>query len=141
MCISEARVRDLWNIVEMFVEPFRILCAKRATLSLYTFFASKGKDQNTQARTAGVVQACHNLLVSQTGFQQPGFWITMVGFRIPLAGFQIPKPWIPDSTDQNYLDSGFRITLHGAKIQFVNECCTSAARYSFSLRQMRILRT
>ena len=37
MCISEARVRDLWNIVEMFVEPFRILCAKRATLSLYTF--------------------------------------------------------------------------------------------------------
>ena len=39
----------------------------------------------------------------QTGFQQPGFWITMVGFRIPLAGFRIPKPWIPDSTDQNYL--------------------------------------
>ena len=31
----------------------------------------------------------------------------MVGFRIPLAGFRIPKPWIPDSTDQNYLDSGF----------------------------------
>ena len=45
--------------------------------------------------------------------QQPGFWITiMVGFRIPLAGFQIPKPWIPDSTDQNYLDFEFRITLH-----------------------------
>ena len=39
----------------------------------------------------------------------------MLGFRIPLAGFRIPKPWIPDSTDQNYLDSGFRITLHGAK--------------------------
>ena len=51
----------------------------------------------------------------QAGFQQPGFWITMLGFRIPLAGFRIPKPWIPDSTDQNYLDSGFRITLHGAK--------------------------
>ena len=51
----------------------------------------------------------------QSGFQQPGFWITMLGFRIPLAGFRIPKPWIPDSTDQNYLDSGFRITLHGAK--------------------------
>ena len=50
----------------------------------------------------------------QSGFQQPGFWITMLGFRIPLAGFRIPKPWIPDSTDQNYLDSGFRITLHGA---------------------------
>ena len=33
----------------------------------------------------------------------------MLGFRIPLAGFRIPKPWIPDSTDQNYLDSGFRI--------------------------------
>ena len=31
----------------------------------------------------------------------------MVGLRIPLAGFWIPKPWIPDSTDQNYLDSGF----------------------------------
>ena len=39
--------------------------------------------------------------------QQPGFWIAiMVGFRIPLAGFRIPKPWIPDFTDQNYLDSG-----------------------------------
>ena len=48
----------------------------------------------------------------QTGFQQPGFWITMAGFRIPLAGFRIPKPWIPDSTDQNYLDSGFRIPDH-----------------------------
>ena len=46
--------------------------------------------------------------------QQPGFWITiMIGFRIPLAGLRIPKPWIPDSTDQNYLDSGFRTTLHG----------------------------
>ena len=66
-------------------------------------------------RSAGVAQACHNFLISQTGFQhEPGFWITMVGFRIPLAGFRIPKPWIPDSTDQNYLDSGFRITLHGA---------------------------
>ena len=52
---------------------------------------------------------------TDSGFhnQQPGFWITiMVGFQIPLAGFRIPKPWIPDSTDQNYLDSGFRITLH-----------------------------
>ena len=28
-----------------------------------------------------------------------------------------------------------------AQIQFVNECFTSAARYSFSLRQMRFLRT
>ena len=43
-----------------------------------------------------------------------GFRIPLVGFRIPLAGFRIPKPWIPDSTDQSYLDSGFRITLHGA---------------------------
>ena len=52
--------------------------------------------------------------------QQPGFWITiMVGFRIPLAGFRIPKPWIPDSTDQIYLDSGLRITLHGAINQFI----------------------
>ena len=41
--------------------------------------------------------------------QQPGFWITI------MVGFRIPKPWIPDSTDQNYLDSGFQITLDGAK--------------------------
>ena len=44
------------------------------------------------------------------------------GFRV--CGFRIPHPWIPvsmasissipDSTDQNYLDSGDRITLHGA---------------------------
>ena len=44
----------------------------------------------------------------------------MLGFRIPLAGFRIPKPWIPDSTDQNYLDSGFRITLHGAREEFLS---------------------
>ena len=37
----------------------------------------------------------------------------MVELPIPLAGFRIPKPWISDSTDQNYLESGFRITLHG----------------------------
>ena len=30
----------------------------------------------------------------QTGFQQPGFWITMAGFRIPLGGFRVLKPWI-----------------------------------------------
>ena len=29
----------------------------------------------------------------QTGFQQPGFWITMVGFRIP----QTKITWIPES--------------------------------------------
>ena len=46
--------------------------------------------------------------------QEPGFWITiMVGFRIPLAGFRIPKLWIPYSTEQNYLDSGFRIPDSG----------------------------
>ena len=56
------------------------------------------------------------------GFQIPrcGFWIPDSGFHV--CGFQIPHPWIPDSmdsiswipdsTDQNYLDSGFRITLH-----------------------------
>ena len=43
----------------------------------------------------------------QTGFQQPGFWITMVGFRIP-------KPWIPDS---KAVDSGFhRPKLPGFRI-------------------------
>ena len=60
------------------------------------------------------------------GFQIPHPWIQEVagfqiskfyfGFRIPLAGFRIPKPWILGSTDQNYLDSRFRITLHGAKL-------------------------
>ena len=29
--ISEAGVRILWNIVGMLVEPFSILCVKRAT--------------------------------------------------------------------------------------------------------------
>ena len=43
---------------------------------------SKG-NQNTHLRTVGVLQACHNFLISQTGFQHPGFWITMVEFRIP----------------------------------------------------------
>ena len=43
----------------------------------------------------------------QTGFKQPGFWITMVGFRIPLAG-------IPDS---KAVDSGFhRPKLPGFRI-------------------------
>ena len=37
------------------------------------------------------------------GFQISKFYF---GFRIPLAGFRIPKPWITDSTDQNYLDFG-----------------------------------
>ena len=60
------------------------------------------------------------------GFQIPHPWIPEVagfqiskfyfGFRIPLAGFRIPKPWILGSTDQNYLDSRFQITLHGAKL-------------------------
>ena len=31
VCISKARVRVLWNIVGMFVEPFIILYLKRAT--------------------------------------------------------------------------------------------------------------
>ena len=37
-------------------------------------------------------------------------------FRIPWAGFRIPKPSIPDSTSKNFLDSGIRIPLHGAKL-------------------------
>ena len=47
-----------------------------------------------------------------------------VDSRFHVCGFRILHPWIPDSmdsiswipdsTDQNYLDSGFRITLHGA---------------------------
>ena len=43
-----------------------------------------------------------------SGFQ------SLVGFRIPSAGFRIPKPRIPDSTRKKFLDSGFRIPLHGA---------------------------
>ena len=31
-----------------------------------------------------------------------------------LAGFWIPEPSIPDSANKNFLDSGIRITLHGA---------------------------
>ena len=37
VCILEAQGRGLWNIIELFVEPCRILCVKRATLNLYTF--------------------------------------------------------------------------------------------------------
>ena len=37
VCISEAQERVLWNVVGMFVVPFRILCVKRAALKLYTF--------------------------------------------------------------------------------------------------------
>ena len=37
-----------------------------------------------------------------------GFWIHY------LAGFWIPMPSIRDSTSKNFLDSGIRITLHGA---------------------------
>ena len=43
-----------------------------------------------------------------SGFQ------SLVGFRIPCAGFRIPKPRIPDSTREKFLDSGIRIPLHGA---------------------------
>ena len=44
-----------------------------------------------------------------------GFWIhSSAGFWILKAGFWIPMPSIPDSTSKNFLDSGIRITLHGA---------------------------
>ena len=39
----------------------------------------------------------------------------LAGSWIPKAGFWIPEPSIPDSTSKNFLDSGIRITLHGAK--------------------------
>jgi len=66
--------------------------------------------------------------------QQPGFWITiMVGFRVPLAGFQIPKLWIPDSTDQNYLDSGFQITLCGAMFTAIVVSKIVASKFHFML--------
>ena len=45
-----------------------------------------------------------------SGFQ------SLVGFRIPSAGFRIPKPRIPDSRSEKFLDSGIRIPLHGAKM-------------------------
>ena len=38
----------------------------------------------------------------------------LAGSWIPKAGFWIPEPSIPDSTNKNFLDSGIRITLHGA---------------------------
>ena len=55
----------------------------------------------------------------------------MVGFRIPFAGFRIPKRWIPDSTDQNYLDSGFQITLHGARCRHSVLCMYISVCYSY----------
>ena len=42
-----------------------------------------------------------------SGFQ------SLVGFRILSAVFRIPKPRIPDSGSQKFLDSGIRIPLHG----------------------------
>jgi hypothetical protein len=55
----------------------------------------------------------------KTGFQHgyvSGFRIPKIlGFRIPLPGFRIPNCWIPDSKAKKNLDSGFRITSHGAK--------------------------
>ena len=45
-----------------------------------------------------------------SGFQ------SLVGFRILSAGFRIPKPRIPDSRSEKFLDSGIRIPLHGAKM-------------------------
>ena len=44
-----------------------------------------------------------------SGFQ------SSVGFRIPWAVFPIPKSRILDSTSKNFLDSGVRNSLHGAK--------------------------
>ena len=46
----------------------------------------------------------------------PATWILDYNGWIPDSISWIPdsEAWIPDSTDQNYLDSGFRITLHGA---------------------------
>ena len=34
--------------------------------------------------------------------------------QMDLARFWIPMPSIPDSTSKNFMDSGIRITLHGA---------------------------
>ena len=123
--VSEENVHGKFRVLSLEKQILRDLKQILHYKWALTIATSKGKDQSIHLRTAGVVQACHNFLISQTGFQQPGFWITMVGFRIPLAGFRIPKPWILDSTDQNYMDSGFRITLHGAKhpfLLFIKSC-------------------
>lgn len=62
------------------------------------------------------------------GFQQRGFWITiMVWFSSPLAGFRIPKLWVPDSTDQNYLDSG--LPYMGRILCFVSDIVFIAYGY------------
>ena len=46
------------------------------------------------------------------GFSANGFCIhSLAGFWIPKAGFWIPMLSIPDSTSENFLDSGIRITL------------------------------
>ena len=36
-----------------------------------------------------------------SGFQ------SLAGFRVPRAGFRIPKPRIPDSKSEKFMDSGF----------------------------------
>ena len=61
MCISEARVRDLWNIVEIFVEPYRILCIKRATLSLYTFSNLRKKEERRNPNHAKPHKCCTSI--------------------------------------------------------------------------------
>ena len=43
-----------------------------------------------------------------SGFQ------SLVGFRTPWAVFRVPRPRIPDSTCENFPDSGIWIPLHGA---------------------------
>jgi len=47
-----------------------------------------------------------------------GFQIPRVGFRMPGTGFQIPKLRIPDSKRKKLKDFGFRIPVHGAKVEY-----------------------
>ena len=52
------------------------------------------------------------------GFSANGFWIhSLEESWFPKAGFWIPIPSIPDFTSKNFLDSGIRITFHGAKFE------------------------
>ena len=47
-----------------------------------------------------------------------GFQIPRVGFRIPGTGFRIPKLRISDSKRKKMKASGFRIPVHGAKVEY-----------------------
>ena len=81
---------------------------------------------------------CHSYKVIQ---ESPGIWIPCCGFRIPCLWISDPISgcsWIPDSTDRNYFDSGFWITLHEATYGVFSNNCESTYAYYFYDIQNRL---